>query len=84
MNRKVTITSQADLEQQWVDPNCPNMTFAFIEQDLEECLQGDGTYQASYQTLEVAAGETICFTYLTDSGEITYHLQPGEYGIKPN
>lgn len=84
MKRKVTITSQSDLEEQWVDPACPNMTFGYREEDLEECLQPDGTYQASYHTLEVPTGESMSFTYLTSSGESTYTLTSGEYGIKPN
>lgn len=84
MKRQVTITSQSDLEQTWVDSNCPNMSWGFIEQDLEDCLQDDGTYVATYETLEVPTGETRSFTYLTSSGETTYTLQAGEYGVKPS
>lgn len=83
MTRQVTITKESDLEQTWSDSRCPNMGWFFTEQTLEECLQDDGTYVATYETLEIAEGETMCFTYLTDSGETTYHLQSGEYGIKP-
>lgn len=82
MKHSVTIQSEDDLLQSWTDSNCPNMAWAFNEQTLEECLQEDGTYVATYETLEVPEGETMCFTYLTGSGETTYHLQPGEYGLK--
>lgn len=69
--------------QSWGDDSCPNMRWTFIEQSLDECLQEDGSYVATYDTLEVPEGETMSFTYLTDTGDVTYHLQPGEYGIKP-
>ena len=83
MIRSATINTEQDLREVWTDSNCPNMGFLFIEQTLEECLQEDGTYVATYETLEIPEGETMCFTYLTESGETTYHLQPGEYGVKP-
>ena len=83
MKYSVTIQSEDDLLQTWTDANCPNMAWGFNEQTLEECLQEDGTYAATYETLEIAEGETMCFTYLTGSGETTYHLQAGEYGVKP-
>ena len=83
MKYSVTIQSEDDLLQTWTDSNCPNMAWGFNEHALEECLQEDGTYVATYETLEVPEGETMCFTYLTGSGETTYHLQPGEYGVKP-
>ena len=83
MKYSVTIQSEDDLLQTWTDSNCPNMAWGFNEQTLEECLQEDGTYAATYETLEIAEGETMCFTYLTGSGETTYHLQAGEYGVKP-
>jgi len=83
MKYSVTIQSEDDLLQSWTDANCPNMGWSFNEQTLEECLQEDGTYVATYETLEIAEGETMCFTYLTGSGETTYHLQAGEYGVKP-
>ena len=38
----------------------------------------------SYETLEVPTGETMSFTRLTSSGETTYTLQAGEYGVKPS
>jgi hypothetical protein len=83
MKYSVTIQAQDDLLQTWTDSNCPNMAWGFNEQTLEECLQEDGTYVATYETLEIPEGESMCFTYLTGSGQTTYHLQAGEYGIKP-
>ena len=84
MIRTVTITSEEDLRQSWTDARCTNLGWGFLEQTLEECLQDDGTYVATYETLEIPEGETMCFTYLTGSGEATYHLQSGEYGVKPS
>lgn len=84
MKRQVTISTQSDLEQTWTDTDCPNMSWGFNEQDLEECFQDDGTYVATYETFEVPAGETRSFTYLTNSVEATYTLQAGEYGVKPS
>lgn len=83
MRYSVTIQSEDDLLQTWTDSNCPNMAWGFNEHALEECEQEDGTYVATYETLEIPEGGTMCFTYLTGSGETTYHLQPGEYGVKP-
>ena len=83
MIRSVTITTESELEEVWTDSNCPNMSWQFNEQTLEECLQEDGTYVATYETLEVPEGETKSFTYITDSGNATYTLQAGEYGVKP-
>ena len=83
--RSVTITSDADLDTTWTDSNCPNMEWGFVEQTFEECLQNDGTYVATYDTLEVPTGETFSMTYLcadTNSTK-TYTLTAGEYGIKP-
>jgi len=84
MKRTVTISTQSDLDQTWTDEDCPNMSWSFIEQDLEDCLQDDGTYVATYETLEVPTGETMSFTHLTSSGETNYTLQAGEYGVKPD
>ena len=84
MKRQATISTQSDLEETWTDSSCPNMTWGFNEASLEECFQDDGTYVATYETLEVPTGETMSFTYLTSSGETTYTLQAGEYGVKPN
>ena len=83
MIRSVTITTESELEGTWTDSSCPNMSWQFNEQTLEECLQEDGTYVATYETLEVSEGETKSFTYITNSGNVTYTLQAGEYGVKP-
>jgi hypothetical protein len=80
----VTLTTENEFTQSWSDSSCPNLGWTFIEETFEDCLQEDGTYVATYDTLVVPEGETMCFTYLTDSGETTYHLGPGEYGIKPS
>ena len=84
MIRTVTITSEEDLRQSWTDARCTNLGWGFLEQALEECLQDDGTYVATYETLEIPTGETRSFTYLTSSGESTYTLQAGEYGVRPS
>jgi len=84
--RTVIITTESDLTQTWTDSSCLNMSWSFIEQNMEECYQDDGTYVASYETLEVPIGETFSMTYLCDhEGEKikTYTLTSGEYGIKP-
>lgn len=83
--RKEPISSEADLDVTWKDVSCPNLDFGFIEQSFEECLQTDGTYEATYETLEIPFGETFSMTYLcaqTNSTK-TYTLSEGEYGIKP-
>lgn len=85
MIRTVTIATQSDLEQTWTDVNCPNMEFGFIEQEIQDCLQDDGTFEATYETLEVPTGEYFSMTYLcadTNSTK-TYTLRAGEYGVKP-
>jgi hypothetical protein len=60
------------------------MTWGFMERELEDCLQDDGTYVATYETLEIPTDETMSFTCLTSSGETTYTLEAGEYGIRPS
>ena len=79
------IQSSEELEYTWGDVSCPNMGFNFIEQSFEECLQDDGTYLATYETLEVLPGESFSMTYLCadTSSTKTYTLTEGEYGIKP-
>lgn len=83
--RTETITSELDLDITWKDPLCPNMDFGFIEQSFEDCLQLDGTFQATYETLEVAQGEAFSMTYLcaTTNSTKTYTVTEGEYGIRP-
>lgn len=82
MIREITITTQAELEETWTDSRCPNMVWGFKEQTLEDCLRYDDTCVATYETFEVPVGETFSSTYLTDSGDVTYTLQAGEYGVK--
>ena len=79
----VTITTENELTQSWGDRSCPNLSWNFLEQTLEECLQEDGTYVATYESLEIPSGQSLSFTYLSGSGQYTYTLQEGEYGIKP-
>ncbi len=83
--RTHTIESLEDLEAPWVDTSCPNMSFGFIEQSIEDCLQDDGTYVATYETLEVPLGESFSMTYLCEEtgGTKTYTISEGEYGVKP-
>ena len=81
--RSVEIFTESELTDMWTDSSCPNMAWGFREETFEECLQDDGRYIATYETLEVVEGEDVCFTYLAPSSEDTYHLQPGEYGVKP-
>lgn len=84
--RTAVLASEQDLESTWTDVNCPNMSWGFTEQTYEECLQADGTYVGSYETLEVPAGETFSMTYLCEhdgQSTKTYTLTEGEYGIKP-
>lgn len=81
---KVIISSQSDLESKWTDSMCPNMEWGFIEQTLDECLQYDGTYEATYESLEVPTGETFSMTYLCELTQSTktYTLEAGEYGVR--
>jgi len=83
--KTVVISSEQDLESFWTDSRCPNLEWTFIEQEFEECLQEDGTYLATYDTLEVPEGETFSMTYLCQDtgGAKMYTLTEGEYGIKP-
>lgn len=84
--KTVIISSEQDLKSTWTDSRCPNLEWTFIEQEFEDCLQYDGSYVATYETLEIPEGETFSMTYLCqDSGGTkTYTLTAGEYGIKPN
>lgn len=80
----VNINSEEDLLTTWLDTNVPHMCFGYCEISLDECVDnGDGTYEASYESFEVISPMT--FTYVDPTnGETTYTLEPGEYGIKPN
>lgn len=83
--RYITIQSENDLSERWTDINCPNFDWGYNEQELSECTIVDNGYQASYETLEVTAGQELSFTYLCldTSSTKTYTLNSGEYGVKP-
>lgn len=80
----VTLTTENEFTQSWSHPSCSNLGWTFIEETFEDCLQEDGTYVATYDTLVIPEGESMSFTYLTSTGSATYTLQAGEYGIKPS
>lgn len=84
MIHSVTLTTENEFTQSWSDSSCPNLGWTFIEETFEDCLQEDGTYVATYDTLVVPESESMSFTYLTPTGSVTYTLQAGEYGIKPS
>lgn len=80
----VIITSEEDLSQRWTDANAPNFGWGFDQEKLEECVQtGESSWEATYESMEVANATT--YKYINpDTGSVaTYTLQPGEYGIKP-
>lgn len=83
--RYVVIQSESDLSEKWKDASCPNFEWGYIEQELSECPIVDGGFEASYETLEVAAGEQLRFTYLCEDTRSTksYTIGEGEYGVKP-
>lgn len=79
----VTINTENDLLDSWKDTSVKHMSFGYNEISLEECINnGDGTYTASYETMELSSSKTIKYI---DSilGETTYTLSAGEYGVKP-
>ena len=85
MLRSASISTEAELQEFWEDANVPNMAWGFNETSLDECIQtGENTWEATYETLEVASGSTYTSTYLSGSQQVTYTLQAGEYGIKPS
>ena len=79
----ITITSEEDLTEQWLDSNVPHMSFGYNEVELEECVDNpDGTYTATYESM-VLSSDRI-YTYIHPvNGETTYTLSAGEYGVKP-
>jgi len=82
---EVNITSQEELEEQWKDSNCPNLSFCFKEKTLDECVKvNDTTYRATYESWEPTAAKTFTYLDMINGGEKTYTLQPGEYGVKPS
>ena len=85
MLRSASISTKTELQEFWGDVNVPNMAWGFNETSLDECIQiGENTWEATYETLEVASGSTYTSTYLSGSQQVTYTLQAGEYGIKPS
>jgi hypothetical protein len=79
----VTITSEEDLTQQWLDSNVPHMSFGYNEIELEECVDnGDGTYTATYESMVLSAERSYTYIHPTN-GQTTYTLAAGEYGVKP-
>ena len=84
MLRSSSISTESELQEFWSDINIPNMVWGFNETSLDECVQiGETTWEATYETFEVASGSTYTSTYLSGSQQLTYTLQAGEYGIKP-
>jgi hypothetical protein len=80
----ITISSEEDLQEFWYDASAPNFSFSYNEQSLEECSQQeDGTWTATYETIELT--EISTFTYIVDgASDTTITLYPGEYGVKPS
>lgn len=80
----ISISSELDLTEQWDDSPVEHMNFGYNETSLDECVDnGDGTYTATYETLELAAPQS--YTYIHPlNGKTTYTLAAGEYGVKPN
>ena len=79
----VTISSADDLLTTWTDSSVPHMSFGYNEIELDECIDnGDGTYTASYNSLEMSASKKIKYIHPVN-GETIYTLGAGEYGIKP-
>ena len=80
----INISSQEELKEHWLDSSCPNFGFAFDQQTLEECVQIDeNTWRATYSSMEVESPKTYTYLDMINGGEVTYTLEPGEYGIKP-
>lgn len=79
----MNISEEVELEETWVDPNVPNMRFVFREITLDQCRDNnDGTYEASYETFDVA--EVSVFHYYDETNTLQeYILNPGEYGVRP-
>jgi len=77
-----TIKTEEDLLTTWVDSSVPHMAFGYCEVELDECIDnGDGTYTASYESLELTASKMYTYVHPVN-GETTYALAAGEYGVK--
>lgn len=80
----VNITSESDLQESWKDSSCPNFSFCFNETSLDDCVKiNETTWQATYDSMEITSAKTYTYLDMINGGEVTYTLQPGEYGIKP-
>tara|TARA_R110001606_G_C15315597_1_gene644097 strand:+ start:1169 stop:1426 length:258 start_codon:yes stop_codon:yes gene_type:complete len=80
----VNISSEEDLKENWVDSSCPNFGFCFEQESIDDCvLNEDGTWQASYESMEITKPRVFSYLDMVNGGSITYTLEPGEYGIKP-
>lgn len=80
----VIINTEEDLKETWVDPSCPNFGFGFNQTELSQCIKLDnGTWEATYESMEVDKPRTYTYLDVVNGGETTYTLQPGEYGVKP-
>jgi len=78
------ISTEGDLLENWSDANTPNFSFSYNEVELSECTENaDGTYTATYDTLELSSSREYTYIHSTN-GETTYTLSAGEYGIKPS
>lgn len=80
---QITITSEDQLMETWVDPQVPHMRFGFTQSSLDDCVDnGDGTYTATYLKMELLQPQV--FTYIDpESGETTITLPAGIYGEIP-
>lgn len=78
------ISTEEDLLENWLDASTPNFSFSYNEIELSECTENaDGTYTATYDTLELSSSRTYTYVHVVN-GETTYTLSAGEYGIKPS
>lgn len=79
----ITITSEEDLLESWLDSRVHHMNFGYNEVELSECRDnGDGTYTATYESMVLPSDKSYTYVHPTN-GETTYTLSAGEYGVKP-
>ena len=79
----ITITSEEDLLETWLDSSVQHMNFGYNEIELSECIDNeDGTYTATYESMVLSSDRTYTYVHPTN-GETTYTLSAGEYGVKP-
>lgn len=84
MKYYVEISGPEELDVFWEDPNAPHMGFALLEREEEELtLDNEGRIFASYETFEVAEGETFSWRCIGPDGTVEVHtIGPGEYGLR--